>query len=805
MGQGMIKTMRTTAFRVSGSLLGSVWIYESDEIRAAWKKLCSDFRYWPPYSSLETALRVLTEGFVTLNRRYGDTQRAFLISDREIPGSQLERVTRAWEVFALGRDERPLSAHVGGVKPRRIELVDLFEIGANDCFRSKIRDGWVWDAARWEIVKRLHGTKLKTDVRELRLRYHSEGHLYTWDQLLAPKAGGAWAMHRLTPSLMTIPGVHDLVLSVESSLMRLDPKWREAWKRSRWLEVDFSPSSPLLRARAERSRRVEQTEEARWDWRDHAVEVLRGASLNPMPSTDTEGPIPQSRIRAGFPTQERQLALGAGVGALFHECVAHHVRTTLGDAARNVELRTVKVGFPTRDTFVKQSPLSRSSSSLHLYVFLVYADTTTKERIVKALAHVLTESGGQSESGESPAEFGERLLASPDGEVLSFGSISVQPISPPDSDQFLLGQARCGSITEWLSRWLPSNEVGEDRVYAAFVETASLREVETHSRDLKSRLRRAFARRGIVTQFITKASKPRRKKKEFNDHAAANAVLDLTRSAGFFLHPFPAVEPCSGDLVVGVFCLRASREKQTRYMANLVAVEAGSRRSWGYEPSSGWVPLHQATSSLLASGGSRHDEDRKMRDLVRRAVEQIPLRFGGMRAVLMFDCEGARRLWPALGDTSSAELPGWMTRDGQNAVLRVRSQKGEVPRIAGQHAWSEDLVPARHTSFRALRLGQSEGRSPRYVTFGSQTMKRNTASQVQSRFAVDDEKLAEAWQALGLTEIVVFSAGPWSEDDLLNQAALLCRISPTWKRALKRPAPVHLASAVIEDYPFELS
>ena len=186
--------------------------------------------------------------------------------------------------------------------------------------------------------------------------------------------------------------------------------------------------------------------------------------------------------------------------------------------------------------------------------------------------------------------------------------------------------------------------------FAMLIETdedaaaSASRELE----DPKHILRHELATRGVVTQFISETSSPRSSSShEFTDHPAASAVVDLLRSAGFFLRAFPNVGKIDvGTAIIGVYGTRVTRQTSGKphavYAVNLVATLAGSRAAYGYSARSGWKPLHDATAGFIAQdlGMTTPDEARAYGE---RAVAQFRVAFGATPRILLFDGAGCRQ------------------------------------------------------------------------------------------------------------------------------------------------------------------
>jgi hypothetical protein len=166
----------------------------------------------------------------------------------------------------------------------------------------------------------------------------------------------------------------------------------------------------------------------------------------------------------------------------------------------------------------------------------------------------------------------------------------------------------------------------------------------------------------------------------------------------------------------------------------------------------------------------------------------------------LFDAIGCRRFWPCLTDKSEGKPEAWMTTNGA-AVVRVRAGS-EVPRPAGVGSWQVP-APARYTDFRPMSAIGAQGTTATLVLSGSAVMSQTRSARAGTRFSASAQALRDDWQALGMTELLVLAPGVWSQRQVEEQVAMLCRVAPTWDRTLRWPSPIHLARAVVRDHPHE--
>ncbi len=808
---GRIETIRTTAFRLKSEDFGTVWVYRPGEAFArAWDALEADWKASPgefrklPYGGLAAALRVMIGDFVALERR-ALSGRAFIVSRKRISVAHLKTAIGSWEARVLGNPRQLLAQSVPDLNPEQVQVADLIQRRPGLC--PNMLEGWVWDVGIWEMAHRLASQPMRTDSASIRWRLDSDAALLSWDNLLhVPKKDDA-AMHKLTLHLITVPGVEDPVLSVQASLVRLAPTWRFA-KGAKYAWAELSVGTPLLRGRVKQQRNGEEG----WvtSWADGAAEVLRGASLDPLPRLDGE-PIPTGSVRTGFAKQPQMNPFGRGVGMWFHECVGHHMRDVLGGDDRAVTLATRRVATGYKKKAARPPlGLDNPATIVELRVAVVYAHADQRRRVREALAKVLAENAHERDKS-ALVDLKLRLKALDDDKDLVVGPFVFRFIRPEAAERFLLERNDRVDVERWAEGWLTALETDGTRV-AAIIETDATAKDDPRKKDglvdPKPALRRYLASRGAATQFITRDSAPGERKgaseaeDEFREHAAANAVSDLLRSTGFFLRPFPEFGCGDDTLVVGIYGARLTGKttgRRASYVVNLVAVSLGGREAWGFVDGRGWVSLDKATASFLASDQATNS-DRDAKALVERAMGSFYGRFGDRKAVLLFDAFGCRRFWACLTDKSTGEPEAWMTGDGR-AVVRVRTATSEVLRPAGTGGWSMKLDPATHTPFRLMAVEGAEGEAPTCVLAGSAVMSRERGARNSTRFASQPRDLRKDWHALGVTELQVLDRGPFGREALLQQIGILCRVAPTWDRTLRWPSPLHLARAIVRDHP----
>ncbi len=171
--------------------------------------------------------------------------------------------------------------------------------------------------------------------------------------------------------------------------------------------------------------------------------------------------------------------------------------------------------------------------------------------------------------------------------------------------------------------------------------------------------------------------------------------------------------------------------------------------------------------------------------------------------VLFLDALECRRFWNGLKDTGGDELPDCASL-GRVAVVRTRIEESEVPRPArtGDFPQNGDPQPRKPGETEALyALKESDYAGASWYVSASLTKRRMGQHRNHSRFSCNEWELKKNWHAMTITEILVHSPGPFDAELLCELTAVLCRHSPAWDGTLKRPSPLHLAKAIVDDHP----
>lgn len=808
------RELRTTSFILSPKEYGHVFVYKPGKgFRSVWRRL-SDLKrpsgqehYRLPDASLRAALTVLSGDFVTLDAwRWGREDWA-IVSRKRIGTAELRRAFAAWEyvVWPQGATGELGSAAAEDLVVERFSIGDLLGLRPGRCPSPEAK--WVWKAGHWEIAHRLAAAPLRLDQGHTAvLKLDGEACLLTWDNLRrAGRTDGCAAMHVIAPRLITLPGLEQPVVHLQSSFVRLATEWNR-WVKHAW--VDQGPQWPLLYAAVYRRRSGVSGE---WSsvWGDQTAEVLRRCNL-PTPALPSEIDLSGcGRVRGRLQTPPQRYPIGTGCGQMFHEAVALHARRLLPNAVpvELVKARSTLAPRPATEPDRETIDLAIcATGSARLHLTCLYGDDRTRRRLWKAIYGLL---GLPAETRPLPE----------DGVETTIGKLTFVFCSPPGASARLCGQTDRDGLEQWVVQAIerPSSPSDHGTIRAAIIETGDPNVLRGSDRDPKHVIRRVLAGRGIVTQFLSSHSLEEDGEEtteagasEPADHAAERAVWDLLRSAGVFPHRFPTVEGLSADpWLIGVHVVQRRNDRKSGFrrkwgegfVVSIVAVKAGDRRAMGFDPQSGWQPLNVFTASFLAS--PQDMDEARAKSTIETAVEQLLAREPHAKAVLFLDARGCRRFWDALADTRGDRLPRCARAD-RVGIVRVRPDADEVPRVAGPGGWpaSNDLGPGKPSVTNALyRLEQERWPAAMFYVSASATLERPGAHRDHTRFSCTPGALRKNWHALTMTEFWSPFPGPFVPDQLYELAAVLCRHAPTWNGTLERPAPIHLAEAIVLDHP----
>ena len=794
--------LRTTSFRLTPALFGHVFVYKAGpRYQAAWRRIeqalgVPNEQRRLPEASLRAALTAASGDLVIVQARLGDQDPYAIISRRRIDAEDLYRVLRAWEqvVWPTGATGE-LAQAAEDLQVERVPVEAFVGRRAGRCPAPSAK--WIWNVAHWEIAHQLAQHPLRVDQgKQVRLQLDSEGCLLTWDDLV--RAERCAAMHIIVPKLITVPGLEDPVIHLQSSLVRMPNRLTGRVKHA-WMS--YAPNQLLLYAGIDTWKENGQWMQA---WSERALEVLRRCSPGafPMPS---EVPWEQfAAVRGRYSSAPTWYPIGAGPGQIFHEAVAVHAHEYLTGAIPVEMVKALTRLSPSNRIQINESGMNRVSvesgiaatGARALQLTCLYGADDTRLRMRRALGELL---GG-----------GEGGLTGDDESPMVFGNLQIVFRSPPGALGRLRGEVDRVGLEAWLRQVIGPTSSSPALVRAVLVETGDPKQLRGSEQDPKHVIRRILAQAGIVSQFLVgrPSDGTDQRGRSTEDYASQRALWDLLRSAGVFPKPFPnAASLDATPWLVGTHVVQRRsdmksgfrRQRGEGFVVSLVATKAGSRTALGFDPQAGWLPLGSATARFLAASHNRSQIDTA--NLIDTALAQLLVQHPDDCAVLFVDACACRRLWNGLQDTGGTELPRSAMRD-RVAIVRVRSAPHEVPRPAAKEAWPEAHEPGKPGLTNALyRLEAGPNDGAVFFVSTSRTLESRGEHRNHTRFSASGEGLTCNWHAMTATEFWVPSAGPFTRESLVELAALLCLHAPTWDGTLDQPSPLHLAQALVLDHP----
>jgi hypothetical protein len=789
----MANQLRTSAFRITPDDLGIVHAYRfGAAFHDAWhrrrrelSRRGGDEESQLPYGSLANALSVISGDFVRIKPWVTDRDPYFLMTRAAVSVDAIRKAFIAWE-GALWPDEPcSLYALVDACEHAEIRVADhvRWRRGASPYVHEK----WLWDVGQWAIAHRLASMPLQLDTGEpTPLALDTDATLLTWERLVGlERAPLARAMHKIVPRIITLPGVEDLLLHLDCSLTRFSRKWTGAEKYA-W--AWRGPDRLVVRAAVAP---VPNSKTLTMAWADRDTAVLSQFEALPEPAS-VPRPTGDAPIRATPPFLKSGYPLGTGPGQMFFEVVAQHARRAI-DTLTPLEYTAARGRLRSFDPPASVSPDSHPSAfpaNSPLVIVCVYASDEARERMARSLKTML---------GVVPA---------PDASVADMGGLSVVFTRPPDAHALLLEENGGEAAGGWFASARDTYARGGGPV-AFLIQTPRDHDEFEGASDPKHQIRRLLAARGATAQFLAHAAGEALPAENKEDHAAKNAVWDLLRGAGRFPVPFPAPRvPQSAPLwLVGVSVVQQRgknkadriRRKGRGFVLSMTATRAGAHDALGFDCAARrWEPLGKANAAFLATDHNAREYDVKA--TIDEALNQLLTRYPSDNALVFLEAESTRRLWGGLGDGGDGLLPGFVN-DTRVSLVRVRTEKGEIPRPAGQGEWDDPVAPG--LTNKLMKISGAEGNHACYYVTpprvaaakgGYETLRQ---TRFQAQQGARPEVLADNWQAASATEFLAGRGGVV----LCEYAAELCRASPTWNGILRLPVPLHIARCIIDDHP----
>ncbi|MEV5283472.1 RNaseH domain-containing protein [Streptomyces sp. NPDC052811] len=525
----------------------------------------------------------------------GRTRRSALALSRRLDREHLHHAITLWEQALLQTPGESITlAHpseladlISTVEPEQVSLWDCLRRGA----RSVDADGWVFDAANWNLTSRLAKIPFNLDGHDVNLRPDTENNLLAWDEddLWAstwaearpdkdedqPSAAAtavdaedqAWknttkyAALRVTVAMKTLHGHATPLVILRPTASRLSNTLRNA--RTAWL-APKDPAAPLLSLHLGgrgHFTHLEHTSRLALDaWvrlRDDRAFDRRPAEKEFLPASAMDLSGKPGRLRALLPYSV-SYPIGKGVGLHTVAELARHASTALGQpliGARKVPGMLV-VHSPSRtngrdSTLLDDENLAdimEAAGCTRLRVLALYQHQDMRTRMQRLIAYHFNRpdlADGMPE--DTVVELGPHaevvLHCAP--ELLTHGDHSQRAaltaqlpgLSAPDTGVLALCETQYDE-KEWRR---------QRRAVRHKVEGA----VDPYPLDAKPYVSRYLAGHGVIAQFLKPISRPMRSKKKERETTTAleslgkelaadfpghMAVGDMLRAAGL-VHP----------------------------------------------------------------------------------------------------------------------------------------------------------------------------------------------------------------------------------------------------------------------------
>ncbi|MFF4316981.1 RNaseH domain-containing protein [Streptomyces sp. NPDC001507] len=594
--------MSLLAAPLTSSLMGTVWLYRLPEkIEPAWKKLRAIYHGKTgskanlPYAGLLMVLRASGATSASLYPTSKSKPPQFLALSKKLPPAHLRAAVALWEQALLQTPQNEISlAHpsdladlFASVEPEQVAVWDHVRLGAH----AVDADGWVWDAASWNLASLLAGTDLAVDGRAIPLRPDTENNMMVWDtehlwsntwlearpakeKTGEAKADGAateaeeWKIRRHYAALrveVAMKSLHSLpvpLVVMTPRVSRLSNQINGA--RTAWW-APRSPGAPLLRVNlggTGKYTHLEHTSRLALNaWVRLMDDPVFPRSMDdteflPLSAMDLSGTPGNFRALIPFP---KSFPIGKGVGLHTITALAEHLSTVTGQdlvhgrqVAKVLSVGARKTEYGRDATLLDDASLKEilaAASCSKLRVLALYQHQDMRTRMQRLLAY----------------HFNQPHLADgmPDDEIVQLGCrTEVLLHRAPMLLSHGSHHDRRGALTDAL----PGLQA-EDTGVLALVETeydakdwgrkrrAARRgedgTVDPYTLDAKPEVSRHLARHGVLAQFLTPETKKRRSKKKEReaqtplealgmelaaDFPGHHAIGDMLRSAGL-VHP----------------------------------------------------------------------------------------------------------------------------------------------------------------------------------------------------------------------------------------------------------------------------
>ncbi|MFE2971702.1 RNaseH domain-containing protein [Streptomyces sp. NPDC059340] len=594
--------MSMLAAPLTSMLMGTVWLYRLPEkIEHEWKKLRVIYRGKTgskanlPYAGLLMVLRASGATSASLYPTSKSKPPQFLALSKKLSPTHLRAAIALWEQALLQtpQDEISLAYNsdladlFASVEPEQVAVWDHIRFGP----RAVDADGWVWDAASWNLASLLARTNLEVDGRSIPLRPDTENNIMVW----APEHlwSNSWLEARPAKDKKSQAGTGE------------EAKEPEEWKVRRHyaaLRVEVAMKSlhslpvPLVVMTPRVSRLSNQINGARTAWwaprspgapllslnlggkgkhthLEHTSRLALNAWVRlmddpifPRKADDTEFLPISAMDLSGEPGNFRALIpfsksfpIGKGVGLHTVTALADHLSAVTGQdlvrgrqVAKVLSLAARKTEYGRDAALLDDADLKdimAAAGCSKLRVLALYEHQEMRTRMQRLLAYHFNRpdlADGMPEDKIVELGCHTEVLLHRAPELLSHGDHHDRRGALTDALPGLTAEG--AGVLALVETEYDAKEWGRQRRAARREEEGA---VDPYTLDAKPEVSRHLARHGVLAQFLTPETKKRRSKKKEReaetplealgmelaaDYPGHNAIGDMLRSAGL-VHP----------------------------------------------------------------------------------------------------------------------------------------------------------------------------------------------------------------------------------------------------------------------------
>jgi hypothetical protein len=577
--------MSLLACPLTRDLLGTVWLYRFPEkIEYEWHKLRAMYRGITgskanlPYAGLLMVLRASGATSASLSPTSKKNPPRFLALSAPVPPAHLRTAVALWEQALLQTPPEEISLAHGSdladlfasVTPEPVALWDHLQRSRH----AVDADGWVWEAAGWNLTTRLAREKLHLDGRSIPLRPDTENNLLVWDvghlwtstwqaarpdtdQDTSTTAAGdpqqppewkikrRFAALRVEVAMKSLYGLPTPLAILTPRCSRLSDRLNNA--RTAWW-APRAPDAPLLtlhlggtgaHTHLEHTSRLALNAWVRLMDEPVFPRTTEEKEFLPPSAMDLSGP--PGDLRALIP-HSTAFPIGKGVGLHTVTALAQHLASATGqDLLHATQVPGVLVTSSRKPDYGRDATLLddadlqgilRAAGCSRLRILALYQHQTMRTRMQRLLAyHFARPDLADGMPDDRVVELGchTEVLLHRAFDLLAHGdhhdrraalTAQLPGLQAPDGTGVLALVETEYNAKEW-SR--------QRRAARARVEGA----VDPYERDAKPEVSRHLARHNVIAQFLTPATKTLRSKKKAREATSPLEALGMQLAADF--------------------------------------------------------------------------------------------------------------------------------------------------------------------------------------------------------------------------------------------------------------------------------